>query len=299
MLQHDPAAKTHSRLGFTLFMAIAFHAAVVLGVGFALQVPSAPKSTRMDITLSNYKTDKEILDADFVAQTNQEASGSESVKRELTTTEFAEINSSSINKVQPIIETPNQRQVDHNRQKITTINSKSQVEQEQKETDKNAQVDMQGEHERLQREIEMASLQAKLDDLQQVYARLPRIRRSTSVATKAASDAEYLYNWQQRIETIGNQHYPQAVREQNLYGDVILVVDIRSDGALERVKIARSSGHKLLDDAALKIVRLAAPFEPFPAEMKKTTDIFQIIRIWQFRKNRFSDQAAETPNISK
>ena len=294
MLQHDPAAKTHSRLGFTLTMAIALHVAVVLGVGFALQVPSVPKSTRMDITLSNYKTDKEVLDADFVAQTNQEASGSESVKKELTTTEFAEINSATINKVQPIIETPNQRQVDHNRQRVTSINSQTRTEREQKETDKNAQVDMQGDHERLQRQVEMASLQAKLDELQQVYARLPRIRRSTSVATKAASDAEYLYNWQQRIETIGNQHYPQAAREQNLYGDVILVVDIKSDGSLEQVKIGRSSGNKLLDDAALKIVRLSAPFEPFSAEMRKTTDIFQIIRIWQFRKNRFSDHAADT-----
>ncbi|NRB37792.1 MAG: energy transducer TonB [Pseudomonadales bacterium] len=293
MLQHDPAAKTHSRLGFTLTMAIALHVAVVLGVGFAMQIPTAPSSTRMDITLSNYKTDKEVLDADFVAQTNQEASGSESVKKELTTTEFAEINSATINKVQPIIEMPNQQRTDHNRQRVTSINSQISIEAEQKQADKNAKLDMQGEHERLQRHVEMASLQAKLDELQQVYARLPRIRRSTSVATKAASDAEYLYNWQQRIETIGNQHYPQAAREQDLYGNVILVVDINSDGSLNKVKIGRSSGNKLLDDSALKIVRLAAPFAPFPAEMKMTTDIFQIIRIWQFRKNRFSDHAAE------
>ena len=294
MLQHDPAAKTHSRLGFTLTMAIALHVAVILGVGFALQVPKAPSTSRMDITLSNYKTDKEVLDADFVAQTNQEASGSESSKKELTTTEFAEMNSATINKVQTIIEMPNQKKIEQHSQLVTTINSETTTTKAQKQADNNVQLDFFGDHERLKRHIEMASLQAKLDDLQQVYARLPRIRRSTSVATKAAEDAEYLYNWQQRIETIGNQHYPQAARELNLYGDVILVVDIKSDGSLANVKIGRSSGNALLDDAALKIVRLSAPFEPFPAAMRENTDIFQIIRIWQFRKNRFSDHAANS-----
>lgn len=292
MLQHDPAAKTHSRLGFTLTMAIALHVAVILGVGFALQVPTAPSTTRMDITLSNYKTDKEILDADFVAQTNQEASGSESTKKEMTTTEFAEMNSATINKVQPIIEIPNQQKKDRNLQRITTLRSKTSTTARQNEADKDAQEDLQGEHERLMREVEMASLQAKLDDLQQVYARLPRIRRSTSVATKSAEDAQYLYNWQQRIETIGNQHYPQAIRDNELYGDVILVVDINSDGSLNQVKIGRSSGNKIMDNAALKIVRLAAPFDAFPEAMRQTTDILQIIRIWQFRKDRFTDNAA-------
>ena len=193
MLQHDPAAKTHSRLGFTLTMAIALHVAVILGVGFALQVPKAPSTSRMDITLSNYKTDKEVLDADFVAQTNQEASGSESSKKELTTTEFAEMNSATINKVQTIIEMPNQKKIEQHSQLVTTINSETTTTKAQKQADNNVQLDFFGDHERLKRHIEMASLQAKLDDLQQVYARLPRIRRSTSVATKAAEDAEYLY----------------------------------------------------------------------------------------------------------
>ena len=71
MLHHDPAAKTHDRFGFTATMAIAFHVAVILGVGFVLEPPMPPASTTMDITLSSYATDKEVLDADFIAQNNQ------------------------------------------------------------------------------------------------------------------------------------------------------------------------------------------------------------------------------------
>lgn len=294
MLQHDPAAKTHSRLGFTLTMAIALHVAVVLGVGFALQVPKAPSATRMDITLSNYKTDQEVLDADFVAQTNQDASGSISDKKELTVTQRAEINSSTINNIQNTLEAPTQQNITQQLQRVTSLAGQRKIHSEQQQAEKQALEDLQGDHQRLQRQIEMASLQAKLDQEQQVYARLPRIRRTTSVATKAAEDAEYLYNWQQRIETIGNQHYPKAARDKDIFGDVIVVVEVHSDGSLKSVNIRRSSGHQVLDAAALKIVKLASPFAAFPAAMKSTTDILQIVRIWQFRKNRFSDKAAGT-----
>ena len=101
MLHHDPAAKTHDRIGFTITLAVALHAAVILGVGFVLNLPTSPTTTRMDITLSNHNSDKPILDADFVAQTNQEASGSQSKKKELTTTELAPINSSEVKKFNP------------------------------------------------------------------------------------------------------------------------------------------------------------------------------------------------------
>ena len=139
-------------------------------------------------------------------------------------------------------------------------------------------------------ELEMASLQAKLDKEQQTFARIPRIRRASSVATKAAEDAEYLYHWQHRIEVIGNEHYPRASREKQLYGDVRVLVIVESSGKLRSVEILSSSGIKVLDDAALNIVRLASPFPAFTAEMKQDIDALKITRTWQFKKNRFSPQ---------
>ena len=289
MLHHDPAAKTHDRFGFTATMAIALHVAVILGVGFVLQPPSPPSSTTMEITLSSYSTDKEVLDADFLAQTNQEASGEVSEKQELTTDQFAPINSSNVNAINP--ETAEQK-AQQNKQSLILLSSENGERQVNsiKQHEKEKQESLQGEIERIKREIELASLQAKLEKERQTFARLPRIRRASSVATKASQDAAYLYEWQQRIEVIGNQHYPHAAREQGLFGDVEVLVVVKSDGQLKSVKVVKSSGVKILDDAALQIVRLASPFEPFPADMRKEIDELEIPRTWQFRKDRFSRQ---------
>src|SRR5690554_789867 len=286
MLYHDPAAKTHDRIGFTLTMAIALHVAIILGVGFTMTVPKAPSTTRMDITLSSHATDKTIVDADFVAQTNQEASGSESIKAELSTDRLAPINSSLPQPVNVANQTPrSQSQPVDTMQVLTTSKDSEFVIPHQDPEESDTQDNLDGEAEYLLRQLEMASLQAKLAKEQQIYARLPRIRRASSVATKAAEDAEYLYHWQQRIETIGNQHYPQQARANQLSGDVQVLVAVNADGSLHEAQILRSSGITVLDQAALRIVRLSAPFPALPMSLKKSTGRLEIGRTWQFRQD--------------
>lgn len=288
MLYHDPAAKTHDRLGFILTMAVALHVAVILGVGFALVVPKAPIATRLDITLSHYATDKHIDDADFLAQSNQEASGTEKEVKELSTTHIAPINTSLSQPSNTLLETPRQQQAVSDANEVLT-SQQSQFVTQLKQSDQQDVADaLDGQDERLIRQLEIASLQAKIDELQQLYARMPRVRRAASVATRAAEDAEYLYRWQQRIELIGNQHYPQQARTQQLYGDVQVLVVVNADGSLERAKILSSSGISILDEAALRIVRLASPFPEFSPELKQSTDQLEIVRTWQFRQNKFS-----------
>lgn len=287
MLYHDPAAKTHDRIGFTLTMAIAFHVAVLLGVGFAIQLPKGSNTKRMDITLSNYASDKPVYDADYAAQTNQEASGTESTKKELRTTEIAPINASTIQSVQENSSEPQKQTAAKNTLVVTTRSKSDHATEYTQPSPEQTVEDFQGEQEVLLRQMELASLQAKLDKVQQLYARLPKVRRAQSVATKAAVDAEYLYKWQSRIETIGNQHYPKEAKAQKLYGDVTVLVSVNKDGSLKDVRILESSGHKLLDSAALKIVRLSSPFQPFPRAISEDTDVLEIVRTWQFQKNRF------------
>ncbi|MCK5880424.1 MAG: energy transducer TonB [Sinobacterium sp.] len=290
MLHHDPAAKTHDRFGFTVTMAVAFHAAIILGVGFVLQPPSPPSSTTMDITLSSYSTDNEVLDADFLAQTSQEASGSISNRKELTTDQLAPINSAEINEINP--ESSSQKMQDEKQamQLVTTTTLVERKASNDNQLEKKQQSKLEGEIERIKREIELASLQAKLEKERQTYARLPRTRRAASVATKSSKDAEYLYHWQQRIEAIGNQHYPHEAKELGLFGDVEVLVIVKSNGQLKSVEVVKSSGVKILDAAALKIVRLASPFKPFPQKMKSEIDVLEIPRTWQFRKDRFTRQ---------
>ncbi len=92
----------------------------------------------------------------------------------------------------------------------------------------------------------------------------------------------YVEAWRQKVERIGNLNYPEAARDQKLYGQLQMTVSIRADGSIESIKIDRSSGKKVLDDAAKRIVQLSAPFSEFPKDIKKDTDILTITRTWTF-----------------
>jgi protein TonB len=84
---------------------------------------------------------------------------------------------------------------------------------------------------------------------------------------------------------VGELNYPQAARDQKLYGTLVVTVSIKSDGSLDRVEINRPSGQRILDAAALRIVQLAAPFAPFPADIARDTDILSITRTWIFTRS--------------
>lgn len=97
--------------------------------------------------------------------------------------------------------------------------------------------------------------------------------------------ARYLDNWLTKVERVGNLNYPEAARSEGIYGSLQLTVSIYADGSIETVTIDRSSGSKILDAAAVKIVQLAAPYAPFTEEMRKRADILSITRTWTFTRS--------------
>ncbi len=109
-------------------------------------------------------------------------------------------------------------------------------------------------------------------------------RRSISASTREFRYASYLDAWAKKVERIGNLNYPQAAREQGLYGSLILHVAVRKDGSVEGIRVVRSSGIELLDRAAIQIVEIAAPFSPFPPDIAAETDVLDIVRTWQFTR---------------
>lgn len=115
-----------------------------------------------------------------------------------------------------------------------------------------------------------------------------RVRRLGNVAPPSPDFAYYLNSWRRKVERIGQLNYPQQARAEGIVGNLRLLVAIAPDGALNEVRVLETSGHKLLDDAALRIVRLAAPYAPFPPAMKATTDILEIERTWRFLDSRLS-----------
>lgn len=110
-------------------------------------------------------------------------------------------------------------------------------------------------------------------------------RKAISTSTKEYRYASYMEAWRRKVERIGNLNYPQEAKEKALFGSLILHVAVRADGSLEGVRVVRSSGHEVLDQAAVRIVQLAAPFAPFPADIKAETDVLDITRVWQFQRN--------------
>ncbi len=129
--------------------------------------------------------------------------------------------------------------------------------------------------------LEMDRLEAQIAKQQEEYQKRPK-RRFLGARAKEADDALYLEAWRQKVERIGNMNYPAAARNQKIYGKLQLTVSIRADGTVEKVTIDKSSGSKVLDDAAINIVKLAAPYARFTPKMKATTDILGITRTWTF-----------------
>jgi len=134
------------------------------------------------------------------------------------------------------------------------------------------------------RNAEIAALSARLNAASNAYASRAR-RRAISASTREFRYATYMEAWRRKVERIGNLNYPEAAKDQGLYGSLILRVAVRADGSLESVRVLRSSGQPLLDEAAKQIVELAAPFAPFPPDIAAETDVLDITRTWQFQRN--------------
>ncbi|MCG6942668.1 MAG: TonB family protein [Thiohalocapsa sp.] len=134
------------------------------------------------------------------------------------------------------------------------------------------------------RNLEIAALTARINARDTSQAGRPR-RKAISTNTREYRYAAYMEAWRRKVEAIGNLNYPQAAKERELFGSLILHVAIKSDGSLEGVRVVRSSGYDVLDQAAINIVKLAAPYAPFPKDIKAETDVLDITRVWQFQRN--------------
>lgn len=275
-------ASTGDRLSFTVFLAIAVHAMIILGVSFGIN-HSQKAAPTLNITLATYQADKAPEEADYLAQHNQEASGTIDEAKELTAREYAEIAAPSIHEVNPAPHRKSTLQSQSEQQFVSASNSDFKIRSPVKTDDTDFDETLEAEEEDSPLiNPEIASLRAKLDRMKQEFSKRPRIRRMTSVATKSSADAEYLNKWTQKVEAMGNHHFPQAAIDQRIFGSLRLSVLINDDGSVEKVEILKPSGFPILDQAALQTIRLAAPFEPFPAEIRKNAEQLDIIRTWRF-----------------
>lgn len=129
--------------------------------------------------------------------------------------------------------------------------------------------------------MEIARLEAQLKNDYETYQKRPR-RKFIGPRTQEFRFAQYLENWVVKVERIGNMNYPDEARQNKINGSLQLTVSIRADGNVESIEVTRSSGQRVLDKAAMRIVKLASPFDPFPDDIRRDTDILSITRTWNF-----------------
>lgn len=277
-----PAAEVgaRDRLSFALFLVAALHIAIILGISFVM--PEPREATRsLEVTLAQFRSREAPADADFLAQADQEASGNLNEARELTTDRPSRDDDAVLaDAVEPV---PPVTHEGGATQSITTTDNAFRVEDSEAVTaDPEHAPDLRDLM--LRRAQALSSPDARQSLEVQQDARGPRVRRITSASTRTAVEAAYVNAWRNKIETIGNLNYPAEARRRSLEGDLRVLVEIDASGALRDVRILDSSGSAVLDEAAMRIVRLGAPYLPFPDEMRREADILQIVRTWQFRR---------------
>ena len=272
------------RLGFTLFLAALIHLALLLGVGFSMVEPQQISKT-LEITLATFKSEKKPEKADFLAQENQEGSGTLEKKATPKTTEVAPFQDNKVQQVTPPPTATPQVPEAAPKAAVTTVApkpKKTATKREEIKTETKPKV-VAPTFDSAQLSSDIASLEAELASEQQLYAKRPRIHRLSAASTMRDKGAWYKDEWRKKVERIGNLNYPDEARRKQIYGNLRLMVSINRDGSLYEVLVLESSGQPLLDQAAQRIVRLAAPFAPFTGDLSDI-DRLEIIRTWKFAR---------------
>lgn len=275
------------RFGMTLFLALAIHAILILGVGFDLTDPDANDAlTTMEVTLVHNESDAEPEDAEYLAQANQEGGGNVQEKvrdsSPFSNPQPTEENGMAPDSPQDLAPPPTPEQTAR-QEVMTTARAPEKVDsqpQQEKEPPQPTEITAAQLYERSR---QIARLSAEIDEMKQAYQVTPRETYVRGAKTREHRFAAYLDAWRAKVERIGNLNYPEQAVRNNLTGDLLLDVAINPDGTLKSVRVLRSSGHEVLDEAAQNIVRLAAPFPPLTEAILEDTDILHIPRVWRFK----------------
>src|SRR5438132_7150685 len=260
----------------------AFHALLIVGVGFKIAGIGkwdAPHNV-MEVVLVNAKGAKRPDKADALAQANLEGGGNTDQKLRARSP-FPSVDPRDPSQEMRAAETRVKQLETEAKELMTRMKSKAAVVVEPvapSATKADAEA-----RDLMEKSLEIARLEAQIRRDFQAYQERPK-RRFIGARAQEYRFAQYVDNWRLKIERIGTLSYPEEAKVRRIYGSLQLTVAIKADGEVETVEINRSSGYKVLDQAAIRIVRLAAPFERFPDNIRADTDILHITRTWTFTR---------------
>jgi protein TonB len=274
-----PQIGDSERLGATVVLSMIVHGLLVLGLGFALD-DAAPVLPTLDVILTQVQTPLTPAQADFLAQANNQGGGEHDKSSRPSEPQIGiadrptpGVATQPLRRQNPAPQPPPETRV------ITALRSEANTPHALDTPPPVDPTDPTGRA-KIDRDMEMARRAAEIQLRSEAYAKRPK-RKFVSASTKEYAYAGYMRQWVDRVQRVGNLNYPDEARRRRIGGLLVISVAIRRDGSVEKMVIVESSHIPMLDDAALRIVKLAEPYAPLP-KTKEEIDILHVTRTWQF-----------------
>ena len=262
-----------------MIFSVAFHAFALFGIALVLPDPRSAIDfiQPLQVVLVNAKSKSRPAKAEALAQANLDGGGNTAEDRRAKSPlpairddrQFAP--EQAAKRVAQLEE----------ESKRMLVRLKSDHKVAQPELKKRQSSDARSGEDLIQKSLEILRLEAQIDKNWDAYQKMPR-RKFIGARTQEYRFAQYIEDWRIKVERIGNLNYPEQARRQGIFGSLRLSVSINADGSLGPIEVSKSSGNRVLDAAAMRIVKLAAPYAPLPPDIRKDTDILVITRTWTF-----------------
>ena len=279
------ALHSNEHLITAFFITVLLHGTIIFGISFGIPSSKKPQTNQtLDIVLVKTEAEKAPEDPDFLAQADQKGGGELKEKAKPTSknpgatpSEGNALQNKPKTSLTPVPEVVTNKSI-LSTPKPSQRKAKKLVRKKQPKPkiSRDLLADSIAE---LQQQI--VDKEAMLDEQTKLYAKSPKATYITA-STRRTQDAMYLLSWTKKIERIGNLNYLDKARRDKLEGQLVLSVSIAPDGHILNIRISKSSGHKILDDAAKRIVELAAPFAAVPKDVLQGNNRLVITRTWQF-----------------
>ena len=281
-----PAVTPGDRLGMMLFLGVLLHGLIILGVSFDVAKPKKPPALpTLDIILVPNQSVTPPKKADYLAQANQQGGGTveEKIKPSQPVSGPVPQPNHQLTRHQdlrsPANKTPTQAS-----DKIITSKKGQDIVLAKPKAKTQPQLTKDEVRKLVRHSLEIASLTAQVSQKIENYASRPR-KKHINANVREYAPAAYMAAWTRKVQRLGNLNYPEEARRKKLSGRLQLTVGINKDGSIREVIVQRRSGHPILDQAAVRVVKLGAPYARIPdsiTENGQPVDILYITRTWEF-----------------
>jgi len=236
----------------------------------------------IEVALVNAKTKDKPQKADILAQANLDGGGNTDANRRAKTP-LPVLPKESPREDIALATERVQTLEKQTQELLTQLRSAPALPMQPRPTDNAQPTESPTANELMQRTLDAMRLEAQIAKDMDAYQKRPK-RKFIGSRAEEYRFARYVEDWRLKVERVGNLNYPEAARQRKLYGSLTLTVSIRADGSVENIEVNRTSGHRILDAAAVHIVEMAAPYATFPPDVRRDTDILHITRTWTFTK---------------